>query len=337
MNTKKTAVVLINVGTPDSPDRKSVKKYLKQFLNDPEVIDIPAFLRYILVNFMIIPFRAGTSAKLYEKLWNAEGSPLLVYTQNLVNKLNQQPGNQQYFYAMRYGNPNLRDTFSEIKKLNYDEIVVFPMFPQYASSTTGSAIKYSDKIAAELEINDKIKYIDQFYNHPLFVNAFTGRLKSYSPDKYDYVIFSFHGLPLRHIRKIHPQVNPEDCNCEIVMPEYGHYCYKATCYETARLIAQKAGLVNDNYSVAFQSRLSNNWLSPFTDDVIKELAKKGIKSVLIIAPAFVTDCLETILEIGDEYQSLFLKHGGERLTLVESLNDWDDWAAMIPQIIDSNS
>ncbi len=322
MNTKKTAVVLINVGTPDHPDKKWVKEYLKQFLNDPEVIDISAFLRYILVNFIIIPFRSGKSTKLYKKLWKAEGSPLLVYTQKLVKKLNQQPGNKQYFYAMRYGNPNLRDTFSEITKLNFDEIIVFPMFPQYASSTTGSAIKFSNKIVTDLQIQEKIKYIGQFYNHPLFVNAFAERLKDYSPEKYDYVIFSFHGLPLRHIKKIHPQVNPENCNCEIAMPEYGLNCYKATCYETARLIAQKAGVNKENYSVAFQSRISKNWLNPFTDDLIKELARKGIKSVLVIAPAFVTDCLETIVEIGDEYHSLFLKDGGERLTLVVSLNDW---------------
>lgn len=334
MNTKKTAVVLINVGTPDSPDRKSVNKYLKQFLNDPEVIDIPAFFRYILVNFIIIPFRTGKSTKLYKKLWSKEGSPLLVYTKILVKKLNQQPdGNTSFYYAMRYGNPTICDVFAEIEKENYDEIIVFPMFPQYASSTTGTIKKYCNKIADDFNLIGKIKYIDQFYNHPSFIEAFAKRMNDYKPDEYDHVVFSFHGLPIRHMRKIHPQINPENCNCETELPEYGLYCYKATCYETARLIARKAGLEKDNYSVAFQSRLSKNWLSPFTDEVINGFATKGIKSVLVIAPSFVTDCLETIIEIGDEYQKLFIKKGGDQLTLVESLNDQDVWVQSIKEII----
>ena len=334
MNTKKIAVVLINVGTPDSPDRKSVKKYLKQFLNDPEVIDIPAFFRYILVNFIIIPFRTGKSTKLYKKLWSKEGSPLLVYTEKLLEKLNQQQdGSTNFYYAMRYGNPTIRDVFAEIEKGSYDEIVVFPMFPQYASSTTGTIKKYCNRIADDFNLIVKIKYIDQFYNHPSFVEAFATRLNVHKPDEYDHVVFSFHGLPLRQMRKIHPQINPENCNCETELPDYGHYCYKATCYETARLIALNTGITKNNYSVAFQSRLSKNWLQPFTDDILTLLAHKGIKSVLVIAPSFVTDCLETIVEIGEEYQNLFLKHGGERLTLVESLNCKDVWTQSIKEII----
>ncbi|MFO7843671.1 MAG: ferrochelatase [Bacteroidales bacterium] len=329
----KKAVVLINVGTPDNPDRKSVKKYLKQFLNDPDVIDIPAFFRYILVNFIIIPFRTRKSAKLYKKLWSGEGSPLLVYTKKLVEKLNQQTdGNTSFYYAMRYGNPAIRDVFAEIEKENYDEIVVFPMFPQYASSTTGTVIKYCKKLAEKLNLVDKIRYIEQFNSHPLFVKAFTTRVNDYKPDKYDHVVFSFHGLPLRQIRKIHPEIHPENCNCVSELPEYGHYCYKATCYETTRLMAKKVGVKKENYSVAFQSRLSRNWLQPFTDEFIAQLAYEGKKSILVVAPSFVTDCLETIVEIGDEYNKLFKANGGERLTLVDSLNTTDLWVSAIKHI-----
>ena len=330
------AVVLINVGTPDNPERKSVKKYLKQFLNDPEVIDIPAFFRYILVNLIIIPFRTGKSTKLYKKLWTSKGSPLLVYTKKLLEKLNQTTdGNTTYYYAMRYGSPTIRDVFAEIEKENYNEITVLPMFPQYASSTTGTVIKYCKKLAKELNLPDKIKYIEQFYNHPLFVEAFVTRVKDYKPDKYDHIVFSFHGLPLRHIRKSHPGIHPENCNCASELPEHGHYCYKATCYETARLIVEKAGLKKENYSVAFQSRLSRNWLKPFTDEVLTHLAMGGNSSVLVIAPSFVTDCLETIVEIDDEYNKLFKANGGGRLTLVDSLNATDLWVSAVRHIVNN--
>jgi ferrochelatase len=170
-----------------------------------------------------------------------------------------------------------------------------------------------------------VKITGQFYSHPAFIEAFASQIKKYDPHKYDHVLFSFHGLPLRHIQKSHPEVDYVTCNCENELPAHGAFCYKATCFETTRLLTKRLNLVAGSYSVSFQSRLSKNWLTPFTDKRLEELIAAGKKKVLIVAPSFVADCLETIVEIGEEYKTLFKQLGGEELTLVESLNDNDDW------------
>ena len=331
---KRKALLVVNLGTPDKPRKKEVRKYLTEFLNDRRVIDIPWLFQKILVNLIIIPFRVGNSTKVYKKLWTENGSPLLIYLNSLADKLQEKLGNEYHVYrAMRYGKPELSKTLEQLNHDRMDELILFPLFPQYASSTTGSIVEKMLSRVRKWEAIPGIRIIEQYYNHPGFINAFANRISQYNPEKYDHVVFSYHGLPLRHIRKIHPGNSGIDCSCEKEMPASGSMCYKATCYETTRLLANKLNIPEDKYSVGFQSRLSKDWLYPFTDKLIEDLAKKGARRVLITAPSFVADCLETNVELGDEYRELFQEHGGEELTLVESLNDSDEWVDVITKII----
>ncbi len=331
----KRVVLLVNVGTPDKPKIKEVRKYLTPFLNDRRVIDIPWLLRKILVNLIIIPFRVRNSTNLYKRLWTKDGSPLLIYLNSLVDKLQKlMDKNTVVKGVMRYGNPSMKKALEEIKLEGYTEIVVFPLYPQYASSTTGSVHELLMDEVRKWEVIPKIRLIDQYYRNNDFLNAFAYRIRSYKPQEYDHVVFSYHGLPTRQIDKVHPEIKENQCTCESAMPAHGHYCYKAACYETTRLLADKLALDSGSYSVSFQSRLSKNWLKPFTDENLEKLAKEGKKRILIVAPAFVADCLETTIELGYEYKELFEENGGEELTLVESLNDSDEWAKAIAKILD---
>lgn len=333
---KKKVILIVNTGTPGKPDIKYVRRFLSEFLNDCQVIDLPWLLRKLLVNLIVVPFRAPKSTKLYRRLWTGKGSPLLVYMESLVLKLQKKlKGEYSVYGAMRYGNPSLKDILKKIKSESVDEITVFPLYPQYASSTTGSVHEFIMKEIQTWNIIPVICFTGQFYSHPSFIDAFANQVKRYNPEMYDHVLFSYHGLPLRHIQKAHPANDYSVCDCHIRLPEHGIYCYKATCYETSRLLAEKLNLIPESYSTSFQSRLSKNWLTPFTDMTLKELIQKGKKRVLVVAPSFVADCLETIIEINDENQNLFKQWGGEELVLVESLNDNDDWVEAIIEIAKS--
>ncbi len=329
----RTALLLINVGTPDRPEVKAVRRYLSEFLNDPRVIDLPWLMRKILVNLIIVPFRAPKSTLLYQRLWTEKGSPLLWYARQAEEKLNRQfDGGNKAFVAMRYGNPSIPKALDQIRKEGFSRLIVLPLFPQYASSTSETAIQAIRATLKKMQFCPEVRVIDQFYSHPAFLQAFANRIESMNPGQFDHILFSYHGLPVSHIRKIHPQVIEHQCNCTQAMPAHGTFCYKATCYETTRLLANRLQLPEGKYSTAFQSRLSKNWLTPFSDQRIKELTSRGVKRLLVVAPAFVTDCLETTIEIGEEYRELFSRLGGEELVLVESLNDSDQWIAAIREI-----
>ncbi len=330
----KTAVILANVGTPEAPKIGKVYTYLTQFLNDPRVIDIPWLARKLLVNLIIIPFRVKNSTALYKKLWTEKGSPLLFYSDSLAAKLEKKLGDTfSVFVSMRYGKPAIGDVLGKIRKAGFDRIVIVPMFPQYASSTTGTASEELLNIVSKWEVIPALKFIGQFYDHPAYLDAFVENAKNHDLKSYDHIIFSYHGLPDRHVNKVHPQVNVANCNCDSTFPEHGRFCYKATCYQTTRLIAKRLNISPDNYTVAFQSRLSKNWLTPFSDEVVKQLAQAGNKRVLVFAPSFVTDCLETIIEIGFEYEEIFHENGGEKLHLAAALNDEDVWVDGLKTII----
>ncbi len=336
MNSLKTAVILVNVGTPDSPSVKDVRRYLFEFLNDARIIDIPWLLRKILVNLIIVPFRAPKSAKLYKLLWSNKGAPLMFHSNSVKEKLQQQlASNYTVFAAMRYGNPNIRDEMEQIRTMSFSKIIVLPMFPQYASSSSGTAVEAVMQQIKNWNVIPEIRVIGQFYSHPQFVSAMAERINEYHPAKYDHIIFSYHGLPLTHINSVHPQHDSESCTCNKQFPAHGEFCYKATCYETTRLLAAKLGISNDKYSQSFQSRLAKKWLKPFTDKLLISKAEEGVKSILIIAPAFVADCLETTVELGIEYKNMFLKAGGKNLDYVESLNDMPAWISNIKSLIES--
>ena len=335
---EKTAVILANVGTPDEPTVKAVRRYLFQFLNDRRVIDLPWLLQKFLVNIIIVPFRAPKSTKLYEMLWTEKGSPLVTISNESKEKLQAKLGEDyEVFVGMRYQNPPLKKVLQTIKEKGFDNLVIFPLFPQYASSTTGTISQLVNNAIRKWNVIPGLKIIPQFYQHPEFIKAFAGRIKQYKPEGYDHVIFSYHGLPFRQTDRVHPWIKTAECNCEEKMPEHGRFCYKATCYETTRLLAKELGLPSSLFSVAFQSRLTKDWLKPFTDQKIIDLAGQGAKRVLVAAPAFIADCLETTVEIEIEYQQLFEKHGGEKIQLVESLNTHPDWIETMATLVKGNS
>ena len=317
---------MVNVGTPDEPTVRAVRRYLSQFLNDKRVMDLPWLMRKLLVNMIIVPFRAPQSAKLYQKLWTVEGSPLLKHTEDCREKLQQLLGVEyEVMVAMRYGNPSLKSTLEQIKQKHFKQVILFPAFPQYASSTAGTIVEYVFRETSRWNYIPQIKVIGQFFDHPMFIKAFTERIKTYKPEDWDHIIFSYHGLPLRHLTKCHPDITMHECFDDRFNIEHGRFCYQGACYQTTELIAYALNISPDRYTVVFQSRLNKNWMQPFTDATLIQKANEGCKRILVVAPAFVADCLETIVEIGMEYQALFQKHGGEKLQLVESLNDYPLW------------
>jgi len=338
MFNQKTCVLLVNLGTPDSPKTKDVRKYLTQFLNDPKVIDINFFARTFLVNFIIVPFRARKSAKEYKKLFSISNgkSPLLIYGLNLQKKLNNiMSENFNVEFAMRYGNPSLKKELKKIKAKNYKKIILVPLYPQYASSTTESTILKTKKIINSLKGMPKLEVIKQFYNDDNFIKSVCHQINRFNLKTYDHILFSYHGLPERHLEKGHlHNTRCKNHSCETQINDDNQYCYKATCHATTRQIAKALNLEEGSFSSSFQSRLGKSeWIKPYTDNVLVDFAKKGKKKILVASPAFTADCLETIIEISEEYSKLFKQHGGETLKLVPSLNDEDHWAENLQKII----
>lgn len=324
----------MNVGSPDKPEPAAVWTYLTEFLNDRRVIDLPWLLRKFLVNVIIIPFRLMNSTRLYKLLWTEKGSPLISYSFDMSNKLQRLLGDSyKVFVAMRYRNPDYRKVITQIKNGGYNQLVLFPLYPQNAMSTTETTVVAVKDELKRQGVNIKLSVVPQFYNHPGFVHAFAEQGRKYDLQNFDHVVFSYHGLPNRHLEKTHPGIKVEQCTCSREMPAHGSQCYRATCFATTRLLAAELNLEPGDYSVAFQSRLDKNWMEPFTDEVLLEKLRQGKKRILVFAPAFVTDCLETIIEIGDEYRELFIEKGGEKLQLVPSLNAEDPWIDTMADLV----
>ncbi len=332
-----TAVILVNIGTPESPAVKDVRSYLREFLGDKRVITLPWLFRKILVNLIIAPFRGPKSAKLYQAIWTEKGSPLLVNSLKLGEALQAEMGGSfRVFTAMRYGNPSMDDTMQNIAKGSFRKVILVPMYPQYADSTTGTTVAYFRKLMNKYAISAEVKIVGPFFQHPGFIDSFKDRILACKPETYNHILFSFHGLPVDQTEKMHPGLTCEQAECDRTYNDANTLCYKASCYETARLIAKACNLSENSYSVAFQSRLGLKWLQPYTDKVVEEKALQGIENILVISPAFVADCLETIYELGVEYNHLFTEKGGKKFQLVESLNDDPAWVKGLTEIIDTN-
>ena len=334
---KKTCVLLIQLGTPDSPKTSDVRRYLSEFLNDPRVIDLPYLARKLLVNGIIVPFRAPKSAKIYQELWEMSGgvSPLITHTEN-VTQLLQEKMDEQFTveFAMRYQNPSMDMVLEKIRKVNYDKIIIIPLFPQYASASSGSAIEKAMNIIRKWWVIPEIKIVSQFWDSEGYINSIVERSKAFDLKSYDHVLFSYHGLPERHVDKVYEGTDLcADQPCESELNDKNKLCYKATCFATTRLIAEKLNLKDSDYTVCFQSRLDKKWLTPFSDQVVEEWAKKNAKRLLVFSPAFVADCLETLVEIGSEYQEIFEEHGGETVDLVPSSNDHPEFVSCLNQLV----
>jgi len=332
----KKGVLLVNLGTPDDAGRMAVYRYLKQFLLDKRVIDIPWIFRQLLVRGIIAPFRSGSSSKLYQRLWTENGSPLKYYGEQVSAGVQEKLGNSYHVeLAMRYQNPSIKSALDKLSDSNVDEIIVFPMFPQYASASTGSVMEEVMDLLGKQLIIPNVKFINSYHNNDKLLEVFAKNSRKYDLEKYDHVIFSFHGIPHSQLRKSDTNnhcLKSADC-CQ-TLTEKNQFCYSAQCYDTAKGIAEKMGITSDDYTVSFQSRLGpDKWTQPPTPDIIEELQEKGAKNILIFSPAFVADCLETTIEIGYEFKEEFEERGGENLDLVESLNDDPMWIDAIVSMV----
>lgn len=336
----KTGVLLVNLGTPDSPSVPDVRKFLREFLMDKRVIDIPFLSRWLLVNLIIAPFRAPKSAKIYQQVWEDRGSPLMFHGVDLREKLRKKLSDDFVVsLGMRYKNPSIAAALDELLSENVKKIIVLPLFPQYASATTGSVIEQvMDDIKDKLIIPE-IEFISQYPDDELMIKTFAELGKKYMTNmEYDHTVFSFHGLPERQVRKSsiddYCQLNSDCCS---TYNEKNQFCYRAQCFLTARKIAEQLKLKEDKYSIFFQSRLGKDpWIQPYAEDEIKRLANEGKKRILIFSPAFTSDCLETTVEVGNEFKELFIEQGGEEWQLVESLNSNDLWVESIIGMVKNN-
>ncbi len=334
----KKGILLVNLGTPDSPSVSDVRKYLDEFLMDGRVIDVNPVLRATLVKGVIVPFRGPKSAKTYKEIWSdTNGSPLMYYSKIQADLLQKRLGEDYHVeLAMRYQSPSIASALAKLKSAQVSSIKVVPLFPHYASASTGSVLDKVMELVREWPTIPNMSFINSFHNHEGMINTFAENGKKHNPDSYDHILFSFHGLPQRQLKKSdHSGVHClKTANCCQTLTENNKFCYSAQCHDTARLIAEKLNLPKEKYTICFQSRLGRDpWVQPYTSEVIKELAQKGIKRLLVFCPAFVSDCLETVYEVTVEYGDEFKELGGEHVQLVESLNDNPLWIDALEDLV----
>lgn len=335
---RKKGLLLINLGTPDAPTTEKVRPYLREFLSDPRVIDISPLGRWLLLHLFILPFRPKKSAEAYSTIWTERGSPLYFHTDDLCRNVTDKLPDYTVAFAMRYGNPSIESKLKAMTAAGVDEITLFPLFPQYASSSTGSAIQRALEVVNSLWNTPFVKIIPPFYHDPATIRAYANCAKEQiARFKPDYFVFSYHGLPERHISKSEGQTGyclKSDDSCCAQISDANRFCYRAQCFETTRQIAQELGLTPDQYKITFQSRLGRSpWIKPYTDEVFKELGKQGKKRLLVFCPSFVADCLETLEEISVRGKEEFTHAGGEELELVPSLNSNDEWVDAVVDLV----
>lgn len=328
-------VLLVNLGTPDSYSYFDVFRYLSEFLTDPRVIDIPWIRRQFLVRGLIIPFRFRQSAEQYRKLWTERGSPLLFHSIDLRDHLQKALGPLfKVALAMRYQSPSIFHGLEELRKQDVKEIIIIPLFPQYASATTGSVHQKVMQYLQKWSIIPKLTFIDHYYDYPLLIDAFCERAKQYHLENYDHFLFSFHGLPERQIRKADRSGKCLSRQCCDQLCKINHSCYRAQCHATAHAVSRNLGFEKKDYTICFQSRLGKEpWIQPYLSDVLESCVSRGLKRLLVFSPSFVCDCLETTIEITHEYGQKFKERGGEYLHLVEGLNSHPTWIEALRSLI----
>ena len=318
-NRQKTGVLICNLGTPETYKTKDVRRFLRQFLSDGRVIEIPKIIWWFILNGIILTLRPSKSAKLYKSVWTKEGSPLLVLSKKLTEKLKTSVGDGcEVELAMRYGNPSMESALMSLKNKNCRKLIVIPMFPQYSGTTTGSIFDEVARVLSKWRWVPSLSFINSYHDQPEYISALadslSNHIKNNSPQK---IIFTYHGIPKR--------------NFDLGDP---YQCY---CQKTTRLVAEKLNLEDDTYITTFQSRFGPaEWLKPYTSDTMGELPLQEVKNVLVVAPAFSVDCLETIEEIDQENKEIFLKAGGEKFTYAPCLNDSSGQVNLLKAIIDKH-
>lgn len=328
-------LLLVNLGSPREPTTKAVGAYLTEFLTDPLVIDLPFLFRQILVRGVIVPFRSGKSAEQYRKIWTDKGSPLVQTTKMFAEKLQAEFGSHTEWsvrWAMRYGEPKISEA---LKNWDVNQIFLIPLYPQYAESSTRSSIEKVRSEALRLGLRTPIGVLDDFYEAPEFIESEIRQIQSYLHSfKPDEILLSFHGLPEHHLHKQYPEHCLKE-NCCTRVSQTNRYCYRAQCHATAKAIIQRLNFPADKISIGFQSRLGRRpWIKPYTDHVISDLAKKGVRRLLVSCPSFVTDCLETLEEVQFRLRDQFLSEGGQDLQLVPALNADVSWVKAFRHMVE---
>ena len=329
-------VLLVNLGSPASTSTKDVKKYLDQFLMDERVIDAPYWLRAILVRGIILNTRPKKSAKAYKKIWWDEGSPLIVLSERLHNKV-QEKTELPVALAMRYGSPSMKDGLQELHDKGVTDVLIVPLYPQHAMATTDTILVLAEELREKFYPQMKFKHIPAFYHKKEYIKVLGDSIKNYLAGKeWDKILFSYHGIPERHVRK--SDITKSHCKpndsvnfecCKTASPAH-EFCYKHQCYETTRQVVEYLGIEPDQHFVSFQSRLAGDpWLQPYTDKLLEKYPGEGVKKLAVVTPAFVSDCLETLEEIAMEGKEEFLKFGGEQFHAIPCINDNDDWVDVL--------
>ena len=336
---KNRAVLLADLGSPDNPDVPSVRRYLNQFLMDPHVIQLPWLLRRLIVGLFVLPFRPKRSAQAYQSVWIDRGSPLIALSQDLLAALKEKT-DTPVAMSMRYGNSSIE---SELLKLagepGIEEILLIPLYPRHAESTVTTSIREAERVIKKHDLQVRLQVFQPFYNKPDYIDALVGSATKYlqTTDAFDHVLFSYHGLPELHISKADPTgshcLKSSDC-CSV--PSAAHAtCYRHQVFETTRLFVEQTGLTPDQYTISFQSRLGRaKWLEPSTDETLKALAANGVSNLLVLCPAFITDCLETLEEIEIQGSEVFVEAGGQSLTLVPCVNANPKWVDTLAVWVD---
>jgi protoporphyrin/coproporphyrin ferrochelatase len=329
----KRAIVLMNLGSPDSTNVKDVKKYLDEFLMDERVIDKPWLLRALLVKGIIVPFRAPKSAEAYKTIWTEKGSSFIVISKQLGDALKKEV-EAPVVVAMRYGNPSTKDAFDELVEKNPDleEVIAVPMYPHYAMSSYETAVEYAKEQHRKGKYKFRLTTIKPYYNNEEYINALCESIKPHLQKDYDQLLFSYHGVPERHIYK--GDVTGQHClkvaNCCDVSSEAHKYCYRHQCWTTTKLVTERLNILKEKWGFSFQSRLGRDpWLQPYTAVRLEQLPKEGIKKIVVVCPAFVSDCLETLEEIAGQGKESFLHNGGESFEIIPCLNVHPLWVSAI--------
>ena len=330
-------VLLVNLGSPKSTDPKDVKKYLDQFLMDERVIDVPYLLSAFIVKGIVLNTRPKKSAAAYQRIWWDEGSPLIVLSERLQEKVDSYTG-VPIALAMRYGQPSIKQGLQELVDKGVDEVLLMPLYPQFAMATTETILVLAEQLQKEFFPQIKFTTVPPFYNHPDYINVLSRSIaEKLEGVDYEHLLFSYHGVPERHIKK--SDVTNSHCKidgscCQTPSPAH-QFCYRHQCLETTKQVAATLQLKEGTYSTSFQSRLGfDPWLKPYTDRTIEQFGLNGMKKMAIVSPAFVSDCLETLEELGMEGKEIFEENGGEEFTLIPCLNDREDWVKTLSRWID---
>lgn len=312
----KIGILLINLGTPDSPSVPDVRRYLREFLSDPRVIELPSILRRLLLELIILPFRSKKSAEAYKSIWQANGSPLLINSVAIRDQLQALLGDEyKVALGMRYGTPNIVTAITELDRFESEQVIIIPLFPQYASAVSGSALQEAIQVYAKRKVITPFRIISEFFEHPEYIKSLANSIQPYLRTDYDFLLMSYHGLPERQL------INP------------GISCYRTKCLETSNLLAAALKLPEEKWCVSFQSRLGKlPWIKPYTEEILIKLRERGVNNLLVCCPSFVADCLETLEEIGIRAARQWKQLGGSKFELIPCLNSSPDWINVLKAI-----